>query len=108
MRDIPERDWQLLRKLKPVTLDRLRQRILDEAQRTATTPGRSSHERYLDVFRLIQDRDRIVADAFNGHRRSMARMHITIIHAQGLFTEDEFAQLSAETREGVARALRPL
>jgi pyruvate/2-oxoglutarate dehydrogenase complex dihydrolipoamide dehydrogenase (E3) component len=107
MRDIPEQDWQLLRRLKPVALDRLCARILDEVQRAATAPGRSSHERYLDVFRLIQDRDRIVADAFNGHRRSMARMHITIIRAQGLFTDDEFAQFSQETREGVERALRP-
>lgn len=50
MSDIPEADWKVLRSLKDVALERLCDRILAEIQAAATMPGRTSHQRYLDVW----------------------------------------------------------
>ncbi|MES2790527.1 MAG: hypothetical protein V4719_13025 [Planctomycetota bacterium] len=63
-RDIPEADWKLLSKLKPLALDRLCRRILDEIGAVAAD-SKSSHERYLAIYTLVQKSDEEVADLFN-------------------------------------------
>lgn len=59
-------------------------------------PGKSSHEKYLSLFKLIQDRDDDVARGFNDFRRSTALMQIGIIHKMGLFTGEELRRFSPE------------
>ncbi|MBK8068914.1 MAG: peptide ABC transporter substrate-binding protein [Rhodanobacteraceae bacterium] len=86
-----EADWKHLRSLKPVVLDRLCERILNEVVRTSRAPGKSNHERYLAVYRLIQRRDREIAEAFNDMRRSTALYSILAMHRLGLFTTEEIA-----------------
>ncbi|MEF8794153.1 MAG: hypothetical protein V5A50_10800 [Thiohalorhabdus sp.] len=86
---IPERDWKNFRRLQGVALERFCQRVLDECQATASDTSRSAHERYLAVFRLIQERDRELADAFDNPRRSTAILTLTLIRSHGLLTEEE-------------------
>ena len=59
------------------------------------------HERYLNIYRLLKRRDRELADAFNGPRRSTAVQQPTVIYSQGLLSEEEFARFSPETRSAV-------
>jgi hypothetical protein len=53
-RQIPESDWKIFRQLHPVALERFCERTLSEVGRLASDTGKSAHERYLAVFRLIQ------------------------------------------------------
>lgn len=85
-RDIPERDWKIFRELHEIALSRLCDKILTEARREIDRPGKSSHEKYLGLYKLIQKRDDDIARAFNGFRRSTAIMQIGIIHSMGLLT----------------------
>jgi len=101
MSDIPERDWKLLRELKPVALERLCERILRRAAEFVTAPGATNHQRYLKMWELIQEQNQEVAIAFDDHRRSTALLKILQIHRRGLFTEEEFARFSEETRKRV-------
>src|SRR5207244_1993173 len=64
-RAIPESDWRVLRQLVPVALERFCQRVLSEISRFAADTNRTSHERYLAVFKLMEMRDRELANAFN-------------------------------------------
>lgn len=91
-----EADWQHLRKLKPLALDRLCARVLKQIAQASGTPGKSNHERYLAVYKLIQRRDRDIADAFNDMRRSTATIHILAMHQLGLFTDEEIAGFSEQ------------
>ena len=96
-RDIPERDWKTFRELHKVALERLCEKILTEAKAQIDRPAKSSHEKYLALFELVQARDRDVARAFNDFRRSTALMQIGIIHSMGLLTSEELSRFSAET-----------
>jgi hypothetical protein len=100
---IPESDWKKIRDLKPVLLDRLCQRILQEVAFQATEPSQTPHERYLAIYKLIQDRDRDIAEIFNGLSRSKAMMCILNAHRHGLLTEDELGRFSEDTRAEVHR-----
>ena len=100
-RAISEPDWKLFRSLHPVALERFCERVLAEVGQLASEQDKSAHERYLAVFRLLQRRDKELAQAFNDLRRSTALLQLAIIRAQGLVTEEEIARFSPETRAAV-------
>ena len=104
-RQIPEADWKLLRRLAPVALDRFCQRALAEVVRLTADGTKSNHERYLAVYRLIEERDEKLSSAFNDSRRSTAFVHLARIRSFGLLTDDEFAAFSDETQAAVAMFL---
>ena len=72
MKQIAESDWKIFREIHPVALARFCERILGEVMRLADDTGTPSHERYLLVYKLIQQRETEIADAFNDMRRSTA------------------------------------
>ncbi len=104
MHDTPERDWKRLRELKPVTLERLCAQSLRHAAEITTQSGSTNHQRYLKLWKLMKEQDKEIVLAFNDHRRSTAFLKILQIHRLGLFTEEEFATFSAETRQHVLAA----
>jgi hypothetical protein len=98
-RGINESDWKLFRQLRVIALDRFCQRVLGEIGNIASDAGKSSHERYLAIFRLLNERNREMADAFNDPRRSVALIQLRLIRSLGLLTEEEKAQFRQETRD---------
>jgi len=100
-RGIHEPDWKLFRKLQPLALDRFCQRVITEVSRLTADTDKSNHERYLAMYKLLQQRDEEIADAFNDTRRSTALVQLAHIWFQELLTEEEFARFSPETRASV-------
>ncbi|MBA4147750.1 MAG: peptide ABC transporter substrate-binding protein [Verrucomicrobia bacterium] len=100
-RDIPERDWKVFKELRTVALERLCDKILHEAKAQIEHPAKSSHEKYLNLFKLIEKRDDDIARGFNDFRRSTVVMQIGIIHKMGLFTGEELRRFSPETQHKV-------
>lgn len=68
----------------------------------ASTEG--AHQRYLNIFKVMERRDREMVRLFNGLKRSEGLMMLARIRSAGLLTEDEFSNLSSETR-GVIQML---
>lgn len=97
--EIQESDWKVFRQLRPIALDRFCWRVLDEIQQVSADTKRSTHERYLAVYDLIQRRDRELADAFNEPRRSHAFLQLMSIQSHRLLTEEELGLFSSELRE---------
>ena len=98
----PERDWKHLSRLKESALQRLCRLILDEAQDLiAAAEDGSCHSAYLALYRLVQERDRQVADGFNDWIRSYAVSHLVLWRQHNLITDEEFAAFSPETRAAV-------
>ena len=87
----------MFRELRQVALERFCDKILTEAKAVIERPGKSSHEKYLTLYKLIEDRDDDIARGFNDFRRSTALMQIGIIHSMGLFTGEELRRFSSET-----------
>src|SRR5690348_15658366 len=100
---IPEPEWKVLRDIKPLALDRLCQHILDQITAVANDPDKAAHSKYLDIFRLIQERDEDIADAFNGLSRSKALFKLAIMNRLGLIKEVELARFSQETNAFLAK-----
>lgn len=98
---IPESDWKKFKKVREVALQRLSQRILDEAQAVCRDESRTPHERYGDLYGLIQDRDRDIARAFDGFSRSLATTQLIIMANLDLLTEDEIAQFSPGIQKSI-------
>ena len=99
--DIRESDWKVFREIHPAVLARFCDRILSEVTRLANDTSTGSHERYLLIFELIQQRDADIATAFNDFRRSTAIRQLAIMHSRELLTNEEFARFSSETQESV-------
>ena len=102
---IRESDWKTLRDLKPLALERFCERTLGEIAAITIATSRGAHERYLEVFRLIDRRDEDIALAFNDLRRSNAIIKLTTMRSLGVVTDEEFGRFSQETRNVVERIL---
>jgi hypothetical protein len=100
-REISESDWKLFRQLQPLALERFCERALADVGRLASETGKSAHERYLAVFRLMERRDEELADSFNNPRRSTALRQLACLKGLELLTDEEFARFSPETRASV-------
>lgn len=98
MRDIKESDWKYFRKLQPLALDRFCVRVLAEVQRQASDQEQTHHERYLQIYTTVHDRNRELARMFDDVRRSNVLTRLAWVHAAGLITAEEFSAFSEETR----------
>ena len=101
MPEIKEPDWKVLRRVHPLALERFCERVLAEIDRVSRDGAKSHHARYLQIFRILQQRDREIARLFDNPRRSHALTMLAQIRSQGLLTEDEFSSLSPETRGAI-------
>src|SRR5712692_11406765 len=104
-RDFAESDWKILRELHPIALDRFCQCILKEIGSVAADSSQSHHQRYRAIYRLVDRRDREIANAFNGLRRSRAMICIRQLRNLGLLSDEELARFSEETRGRVQDSL---
>jgi hypothetical protein len=98
---VPESDWKIFRELRELALERFCKRVLDELPRFGEDTSRNHHERYLELYGWLQDRDDELARAFNDPRRSGMLLQLAVIHALGLLEPDELARFTSETRDSV-------
>jgi hypothetical protein len=98
---VSESDWKKFRRLREVALERLCDRTLKEIVRLAADASSGSHQRYLEIYDLIQRRDRDMARAFDDPRRSRVLQQLSAMHALGLLEVGELEAFTDETREAV-------
>jgi hypothetical protein len=104
-RTIAEADWKVLRRVHPLALERFCERVLAEIEHVTHNSAQSAHQRYLDIFKIVMQRDREMASIFNDPKRSNALTMLARIRSVGLLTEDEFSSLSPETRSAIKSLL---
>lgn len=101
MREIKESDWKTLRQLHKVALERFCERILSEVAHVTADRTKTFHQRYLEVWRTLRERDKEMAQAFDDLRRSRALFQIASMKNLGFLTDDELHRFSQETQERV-------
>jgi hypothetical protein len=98
-REIPESDWKILSRLKPLTLDRLCQRILKTSEDIIVRAKEGGyHNAYLELYKHVQTNDKRLSNCFDDWKRSQALEILTNWKSEELLTEEEFAAFSSETR----------
>lgn len=83
MQHILESDWKVFRQVHTAALARYCERVLAEVARLAGDTSIESHDRYLQVYKLIHERDKLLANAFNDFRRSTAELQLLIMKRHG-------------------------
>jgi hypothetical protein len=86
-RVINESDWRIFRNLHAIALERFCQRVLSDINQISADATRTSHQRYLAIYKLIERRDRELAEAFNDLRRATALRQLAWIQSYKLLTE---------------------
>ncbi|HEY8223635.1 MAG TPA: hypothetical protein VIG25_00065 [Pyrinomonadaceae bacterium] len=106
--EIKESDWKIFRRLHSIALERYCQRVLEEVRAAAECEG-DYHDCYRKVYRLIRNRDKTLALAFDDRRRSTAFVLLANMIDEDLVTEEELKQFSSEAQEHIAAIndLRP-
>jgi hypothetical protein len=98
--EIKESDWKSFRRLHSVALERYCQRVIEEV-RVAAECTSDYHDCYLRLYRLIRQRDKRLASAFDNPRRSTAFLLLANMFAEGLLTQEELKQFSLEVQERI-------
>jgi hypothetical protein len=97
--NFPESDWKILSHLKPMALERLCQRVLQESGKILDHAKEGgSHSAYLELYKHIHTSDEALSNCFNDMKRSRALAILINWKLEGLLTEAEFNAFSPETR----------
>ena len=98
MRTIPERDWKKLRSLKPRALNDACARILDAVAQIVRKKDGREHEAYLELWKLLQEQDALIALMFDEFKRSTATYKLAAWQRHGLVSESDMALFTEETQ----------
>lgn len=96
-----ESDWKIFKKLKPLALQRYCEQVMEDVDKIVHKEEDNAHERYLEMYKIIRDGDKMLARMFDGFSRSKALNQLVMYYNNGLLDEEEISQLSSETREKV-------
>ena len=98
MRTIPERDWKLLRSMKPRVLSDACARILNVVESVVQKRDGGNHEVYLAFWALIRKEDASIAFLFDDFKRSTGLFKLAAWERHGLVSESDLALFTEETR----------
>jgi len=94
-----ESEWKRFRELHVVWLNRFCEKVLREISQIAGDTEITPHERYRQIYKIIEQQDRSIAYAINDLRRSTALMQLVAIHSRGLVTDEELSGFTQKTRD---------
>jgi hypothetical protein len=99
--EFPESDWKTFSELRLVALERFCKRVLDEVPRFPIDTERSYHQRYLELFRWLGERNDELAKAFDDPRRSRMLWQVAAITHTAFSRLTKFARFTPHTRERI-------
>lgn len=92
--DCKESDWKYLRKIKDDLLKQLCERINRRSLEILTAPQSTPHEKYLALYRHVEESDAIIAICFNDWRRSTLKAHVAALYENDLLTKEHCSHFS--------------
>ncbi len=95
-----ESDWKKFKEIKDKAIEKYCTLVLGESEVVITDNSEHVHNRYLSLYKLIQNRNKQMARLFDGHSRSKASMQLMLIRMEGLADKALLSQLSDEFRDG--------
>lgn len=96
MLDISEANWKIFKQIRECALEKYYQQCLNDYVLIAARADMTPRERYLLHYRTVHERDKNLADMFNGLSRSRAFYQLVQIRREGIADPDLVEQLSEE------------
>ena len=91
-----ESDWKVFTALKNKAIEKYCTLALEESQEVISDNKEHVHNRYLYLFKLLQNSNKKMALLFDGHSRSKAWIQLIAIRSEGLADEELLSKLSNE------------
>ena len=101
MKDIPEKDWKIIRSLKDPALDLACRRIFEKVSKLIDSNDKNAHEKYLDLYKMIDSEDNHIGHLFNDLRRRTAIFKLSLWKFHDLISEEDMKSISQETQKKV-------
>lgn len=96
--NLPEKDWKYASKLRDRFLERLCERINLKSVKILGASELTQHEKYLLLYKHMDESDKLIAIGFNDWRRSKAIQCLIFYRQQTLITDLEYEEFSFETK----------
>ena len=94
-----ESDWKIFKQIKQKAFETFCRQALDEFEEVINDSTEHVHDRYLQLYELIQNRDKQMQLLFDDHSRSKAPMQLLMLRSHGLVDEELLGKLSEELHE---------
>src|SRR5690606_17062176 len=91
-----ESDWKIFKRIKEKALEKYCSNALADFSRIINNEKEHVHNRYLELYGLVQKRDEELVRLFDEHSRSKAEMQLRLIRKAGLAYEELLGKLSDE------------
>jgi hypothetical protein len=98
---IKESDWKIFKELQPFALQRYCEGIMEEVGQIISDTKRDSHERYIEMYKIVRDGDKKLAQMFDHFSRSKALFQLVLYYGDNLINDEELSQLSEDSRERI-------
>jgi len=96
-----ESEWKKFKKLKELCLERFCDDVLQRSEEICNSDEKSAHKRYGDLYKLIRDKDKDLAYAFDGLSRNKAFIQLMTMYRMGLVEESQLDEFEEGTRNSI-------
>lgn len=96
-----EPDWKRYKPLRKRAIERFCSDVLQDAAAVATSTEATAHERYRQLYQLMEKRDKQIVLLFDPHTRSRATTQLIGLFQRRLVIDDELAVFSDDLQERV-------
>ena len=93
-----ELDWKVFTDIKDKAIEKYCTLALEESKEVISDQKEHVHNRYLLLYKLLQNRNKQMSLLFDGHSRSKAWIQLIAIRSEGLADEVLLSKLSDEFR----------
>lgn len=103
---IKESDWKIFKELRPLALQRYCERVIGDVDKIIHDTEGDAHERYIEMYKIVHDGDKKLANMFDGFSRSKALDQLVMYYSNDLLSDEEIAELSDKTQERIHAILK--
>ena len=105
MKDLPEKDWKHLKKVKDKLIQRFCDEVLTKVKLITENKGNDSYKAYQDLWEVVEKAEDDLSLMFDEVIRSNAFLKLAIWKKRDLFGKEEFEKFTQETRDLISSFL---
>lgn len=99
MKDLPEKDWKQLKKLKDQVIHRFCDEVLMKVKPITENKGNDSYKAYQNLWEVLDKTEDELSLMFDDIVRSNALLKLAIWRKRNLLLDEEFEKFTQETRD---------
>lgn len=94
--ELKESDWKKYKPLRLKAIERYCLAVFKDTKKICDGSDKTAHDRYRNLYTLIEERDKKIGQLFDPQTRSRAVAQLAILHKEGFITDDETKVFSPE------------